>query len=87
MSYVQIFKKYVLCNKTIWLLAIAYVFVYIIRFGAEDWMIMYLKNAKGIGLEKATGMIASLPLVGIVGTMCAGLISDKVFKGKRAPVN
>lgn len=87
MSYVQIFKKYVLCNKTIWLLAIAYVFVYIIRFGAEDWMIMYLKNAKNIGLQQATGMIASLPLVGIVGTMCAGLISDKCFKGKRAPVN
>ena len=87
MSYVQIFKKYVLCNKTIWLLAIAYIFVYIIRFGAEDWMIMYLKNAKGIGLQDATGMIASLPLVGIVGTMCAGIISDKLFKGKRAPVN
>ena len=34
MSYIQIFKKYVLCNKTLWLLAIAYVFVYIIRFGA-----------------------------------------------------
>ncbi len=87
MTYVQIFKKYVLCNKTIWLLAIAYVFVYIIRFGAEDWMIMYLKNAKNIELGEATNMIASLPLVGIVGTVCAGLISDKLFKGKRAPVN
>ena len=32
-------------------------------------------------------MIASLPLVGICGTMCAGVISDKMFKGKRAPVN
>ncbi len=87
MSYAKIFKKYVLCNKTIWLLAIAYVFVYIIRFGAEDWMIMYLKNAKDIKLEEATNMIASLPLVGICGTVCAGLISDKLFKGKRAPVN
>lgn len=87
MSYVQIFKKYVLCNKTIWLLATAYIFVYIIRFGAEDWMIMYLKNAKGIKLEDATNMISSLPLVGICGTICAGLISDKLFKGKRAPVN
>ena len=87
MSYVQIFKKYVLCNKTLWLLAIAYVFVYIIRFGAEDWMIMYLKNAKNIELQDATNMIASLPLVGICGTVCAGLISDKLFKGKRAPVN
>ncbi len=87
MSYIQIFKKYVLCNRTLWLLAIAYIFVYIIRFGAEDWMIMYLKNAKNIKLEDATNMIASLPLVGICGTVCAGLISDKLFKGKRAPVN
>lgn len=87
MSYIQIFKKYILCNKTIWMLAIAYIFVYIIRFGAEDWMIMYLSNAKGDSLADATNKIASLPLVGIAGTVCAGLVSDKLFKGKRAPVN
>ena len=88
MSYVEIFKKHILCNKTIWMLAIAYIFVYIIRFGAEDWMIMYLTKAKAnISLSDATNMIASLPLVGICGTVCAGVISDKLFKGKRAPVN
>lgn len=88
MSYVQIFKKHILYNKTIWMLAIAYIFVYIIRFGAEDWMIMYLTKAKSnISLSDATNMIASLPLVGICGTVCAGVISDKLFKGKRAPVN
>lgn len=87
MSYVQIFKKYILCNKTIWMLAIAYIFVYIIRFGAEDWMIMYLNKAKGDSLALATNKISSLPLVGIVGTICAGLVSDKLFKSKRAPVN
>lgn len=87
MSYVQIFKKYILCNKTIWMLAIAYIFVYIIRFGAEDWMIMYLSKAKGDTLALATNKISSLPLVGIVGTICAGIISDKLFKSKRAPVN
>lgn len=69
------------------MLAIAYIFVYIIRFGAEDWMIMYLSKAKGDSLTVATNKIASLPLVGICGTICAGLISDKLFKGKRAPVN
>ena len=88
MSYVEIFKKHILYNKTIWMLAIAYIFVYIIRFGAEDWMIMYLTKAKSnISLSDATNMIASLPLVGICGTVCAGVISDKLFKGKRAPVN
>jgi len=86
-SYVQIFKENILFNKTIWMLAIAYIFVYIIRFGAEDWMIKYLSEAKGNSLDLATNKLSVLPLVGIAGTICAGLISDKIFKGKRAPVN
>ena len=86
-SYGQVFKDDILFNKTIWLLAIAYVFVYVIRFGAEDWMIKYLSEAKANSLELASLKLSSLPLVGIAGTVCAGLISDKVFKGKRAPVN
>ena len=86
-SYVQVFKDDILFNKTIWLLAIAYVFVYVIRFGAEDWMIKYLSEAKDNSLELASLKLSSLPLVGIAGTVCAGVISDKIFKGKRAPVN
>ena len=86
-TYAQIFKENILCNKTIWMLAIAYIFVYIIRFGAEDWMIKYLNEAKDNSLELAAMKLSSLPLVGIAGTICAGLISDKIFKGKRAPVN
>ena len=86
-TYIEIFKENILYNKTIWLLAIAYIFVYIIRFGAEDWMIKYLSEAKHNSLELAAMKLSSLPLVGIVGTICAGLISDKIFKGERAPVN
>ncbi len=86
-TYGQVFKDDILFNKTIWLLAIAYVFVYVIRFGAEDWMIKYLSEAKANSLELASLKLSSLPLVGIAGTVCAGVISDKVFRGKRAPVN
>lgn len=86
-TYLQIIKESVLCNKTIWLLAIAYIFVYVIRFGAEDWMVKYLSEAKGNSLELAAQKLSALPLFGIAGTICAGLISDKLFKGKRAPVN
>ena len=86
-TYGQVFMDDILFNKTIWLLAIAYVFVYVIRFGAEDWMIKYLNEAKGNSLELASLKLSSLPLVGIAGTVCAGIISDKIFKGKRAPVN
>lgn len=86
-TYGQIFKEHILFNKTIWLLAIAYIFVYIIRFGAEDWMIKYLNESKDNSLELAAMKLSALPLFGIAGTILAGVISDKIFKGKRAPVN
>lgn len=86
-SYGQIFKENILFNKTIWLLAIAYIFVYVIRFGAEDWMIKFLSESKHNSMELASLKLSALPLFGIVGTIMAGVISDKVFKGQRAPVN
>lgn len=86
-TYGQIFKENILFNKTIWLLAIAYIFVYVIRFGAEDWMIKYLNEAKHNDMALASLKLSALPLCGIVGTIMAGVISDKVFKGQRAPVN
>lgn len=86
-TYGQIFKENILFNKTIWLLAIAYIFVYVIRFGAEDWMVKYLSESKNNSLELAAMKLSALPLFGIAGTILAGVISDKVFKGQRAPVN
>lgn len=86
-SYGQIFKENILFNKTLWLLAIAYIFVYVIRFGCEDWMVKYLTEAKGDSISLAAQKLSALPLFGIVGTIMAGVISDKVFKGQRAPVN
>ena len=41
-SYFQVLKESILCNKIMWLLAISYVFVYVIRFGTEDWLVKYL---------------------------------------------
>lgn len=86
-TYGQIFKENILFNKTLWLLAIAYIFVYIIRFGCEDWMVKYLTESKHNSLDVAAMKLSALPLFGIAGTILAGVISDKVFKGQRAPVN
>jgi len=86
-SYGQIFKENILRNKTIWLLAIAYIFVYIIRMGTEDWMVKYLTEYKHNSLQLAANKLSALPFFGIAGTILAGVISDKLFKGQRAPVN
>lgn len=86
-TYGQIFKKHILCNKTIWMLALAYIFVYVIRFGTEDWIIKYLVEFKKDSLQMASLKLSCLPLFGIAGTVLAGVFSDKLFKGKRAPIN
>ena len=86
-SYFQIFKEHILCNPVIWMLAIAYIFVYIIRFGTEDWLVKYLVEVKGNTLTIASSKLSSLALVGAFGAILAGVISDKVYKGNRTPIN
>ncbi|MBR1618263.1 MFS transporter [bacterium] len=86
-SYVQIFKKHILCNPIIWMLAISYTFVYIIRFGTEDWLVKYLVEVKNNTLPIASAKLSTLALVGSAGAIMAGVISDKLCKGNRTPVN
>lgn len=86
-SYFQIFKENILCNPIIWMLAIAYIFVYIIRFGTEDWLVKYLVEVKQNSLPMASAKLSSLALVGSAGAILAGIISDKVYRGNRTPIN
>ena len=86
-SYFQIFKEHIIFNPVIWMLAIAYIFVYIIRFGTEDWLVKYLVEVKGNSLTLASSKLSSLALIGAFGAILAGVISDKVYKGNRTPIN
>ena len=86
-SYGDIFKKYIIKNPTVWLLALAYIFVYVVRYGTIDWLVMYQVDEKHYSLAEAAKRLSFLPLVGVLGTIGAGFVSDTFFKGKRAPVN
>ena len=86
-TYVDIFKKYIIKNPTVWLLALSYIFVYVVRYGTFDWLVMYQMEEKHYLIGEATKKLSFLPLVGVLGTIGAGYVSDKFFKGKRAPVN
>jgi OPA family glycerol-3-phosphate transporter-like MFS transporter len=49
----QIFMKYVLPNKLLWYIALANVFVYLLRYGILDWSPTYLKEVKHFTLDKS----------------------------------
>lgn len=83
----EILFQHVLRNKFIWILAIAYFFVYIIRMAINEWSALYLIEVKNYSLLSAGACVFWFEIGGIFGSLAAGWLSDKIFKGRRGPVN
>ncbi len=81
----EIFFKYVLNNKLLWMIAIANAFVYLVRYGVLDWAPTYLGEVKDFSFDNSSWAYAMYEWAGIPGTLICGWLSDKVFKGHRAP--
>ncbi len=75
--------QYILPNKLLWYIAIANVFVYLLRYGILDWSPTYLKEVKHFALDKSSRAYFLYEYAGIPGTLLCGWMSDKVFKGNR----
>ncbi len=81
----EILFKYVLNNKWVWMIAIANIFVYFVRYGVLDWAPTYLNEEKGFQLNESSWSYFLYEWAGIPGTLLCGWLSDKVFKGRRGP--
>ena len=75
-------RRLVFGNRVIWFVALANFFVYVVRFGFLDWGPTFLKQMKGIPVAKGGLMIIAFELAAVVGTICAGWVTDRVFKGR-----
>ena len=78
-AYVQ---KMVYKNPIIWILAIANFFVYVVRFSVLDWGPKFLTEACNMSFEKAGGAVAVFEIMGIIGMIVAGIVTDKLFAGR-----
>lgn len=85
LSVKEILFKYVLNNKWVWMIAIANIFVYFVRYGVLDWAPTYLSEEKGFDMSKSSVAYFLYEWAGIPGTLLCGWISDKYFKGRRGP--
>lgn len=81
----EIFFKYVFNNRMLWYIAFANAFVYLVRYGVLDWAPTYLEEAKGFSVKGSGWAYFAYEYAGIPGTLVCGWLSDKVFKGRRAP--
>ena len=83
----DIFFRYVVSNRYLWLLAFCYILVYIVRIAISDWGNVYLTEVYGYSLTMANSALSVLEIGGFVGCLVAGWGSDWWFGGNRTPMN
>lgn len=84
-TFREIFFGHIFRNKFLWAIAFANAFAYFVRYGVVDWIPTYLQTAKGFSFKESSTAWALFEYSAIPGTILCGWISDKVFKGRRAP--
>lgn len=87
-----------LTNGDLWLLAVALGLLNACRYGYLDWGIPLINDVQAATNEKLEGVVeresigksaikfAILPAGGILGSLGAGWVTDRLFGGRRAPV-
>lgn len=83
----SVLVKYIFKNPLMWLLAIAYFFVYLVRTGINDWTALFLIESKGYSMMGANGCVSLFEVGGFCGSLAAGWCSDKLFNARRGPIN
>lgn len=85
-EFTKFLKEKVFANKYVWYISFANFFVYILRYGFLDWAPSCLLEMKGIALQTGGWLTAGFELLGLVGSVFAGILTDRYFKNNRAIV-
>ena len=83
----RLFVDYVFKNHLLWMIAIANVFVYFVRYGVSDWSPTYLQEMGLLSADDSRFAFSLFEYAGIPGTIICGWMSSKFFQGRCAPVN
>ena len=85
LGYKEIFFDHIFNNRYLWAIAVANAFIYFVRYGVENWIPTYLQTAKGFSFNQSSTGWTLYEFAAIPGTIACGWMSDKVFRGRRAP--
>jgi OPA family sugar phosphate sensor protein UhpC-like MFS transporter len=76
-------QKMILKHPGIWVIALSSAFIYITKYAIAGWGVLFLQKTRGFDLAQASQVIAFSAISGVLGTVLAGWLSDRVFKGDR----
>ena len=76
-------QKMIFKHPGIWVIAISSAFIYITKYAIAGWGVLFLQKERAFSLEQATQIIAFSAVFGVLGTVLAGWLSDRVFNSDR----
>jgi sugar phosphate permease len=77
----------VFSDPFIWIASMANFFVYTLRYAIVDWGTTMLTEAKGVSLMGGIWMVVAFEATGLVGMLCTGWLTDRLFGGRGAPLS
>lgn len=82
---ISVFRSqlYVLKSPVVWFLGIACGFMYISRWAVASWGPMYIQEVRHMDISVFANIMFISSLLGFVGALAAGYVSDKFFKSSR----
>lgn len=76
-------QKMIFRHPGIWVIALSSAFIYITKYAIAGWGVLFLQKERAFSLEQATQIIAFSAVFGVLGTVLAGWLSDRVFHSDR----
>lgn len=73
----------VLKSPIVWVLGLSSACMYTARYAINNWGILYLQEAKNYSLVDASFAMGAYPILGFIGAILSGIISDKFFDSRR----
>ncbi|MFL6513580.1 MAG: MFS transporter [Chthoniobacterales bacterium] len=85
---VWIVFKTIMSNPVIWIISLAYACTGSVRQSLDQWFPRFMQEVHHVDFNSARFQILAflIPVVASAGSLVSGLISDKLFGGRRAPV-
>lgn len=78
-------QREVLRNPHVWILGLGSALMYVARYAVNNWAMLYLQLEKGYGDIEAGFVVGLFPIVGSLGSLSSGWISDRFFSSRRTP--
>ncbi|MDR0728299.1 MAG: MFS transporter [Puniceicoccales bacterium] len=79
----EILLEHIFPNPSLWYVCCANFFLYIVRMGFFNWAPTFLQEARGASVMMSGIQSMGFELMGALGGLSAGWISDRLLRGKR----